>query len=91
MIDVGAEEIEVEDGYFCISGPMEVFGPISKKLEELKITPEEAEIQQVPMTFKEVDDETYLKIMKLVEMLEADEDVLKVYHNIEFSEHFETL
>lgn len=91
MIDVGAEEIEVEDGYFCVNGPMDVFGPISKKLEELNIVPEEANLEQVPTTFKDVDDDTYLIIMKLVDSLESDEDVIKVYHNIQFQDHFADL
>ncbi len=91
MIDAGAEDIEVEDGYFSITGPMEVFGSISKKLEEMGITPEEATLEQVPLTFKEVDDETYLTVMKMVDGLESDEDVLKVYHNIQYDERFENL
>lgn len=91
MIDCGAEEIELEDGFFEVSGPMEVFGAVSKKLEEMGVTPEEANLEQVPTTFKEVTDETYLNIMKLIAKLEADDDVVKVYHNIEFSEHFNDL
>lgn len=91
MIDVGAEEIELEDGYFSVTGPMEAFGPISKKLEELNITPEEATLEQVPITFKEVDDETYITIMKMIDALEADEDVIKAYHNMEYSDHFADL
>ena len=91
MIDAGAEEIELEDGIFCINGPMEVFGAISKKLEELEITPEEANLEQVPLTFKEVDDETYETIMKLVDALESEEDVIRVYHNIEYDERFADL
>lgn len=91
MIDAGAEEIELEDGFFCINGPMEVFGAVSKKLEELEITPEEATLEQVPLNFKEVDDETYESIMKLVDALESDEDVIKVYHNIEYDERFADL
>lgn len=91
MIDAGAEDITVEDGYFCVTGPMESFGTISKKLEELKIEPEEAGLEQVALTHKEVDDETYLTVMKLVDNLESDEDIIKVYHNIEFNERFNDL
>ncbi|OUR99563.1 transcriptional regulator [Halobacteriovorax marinus] len=91
MIELGAEDIELEDGFFSITGPMEIFGSVSKKLEELNVAPEEAALEQVPLTFKEVDDETYLTIMKLVDSLEEDEDVLKVYHNIEFDERFANL
>jgi YebC/PmpR family DNA-binding regulatory protein len=91
MIDAGAEDIEVEDGFYCINGPMEVFGAISKKLEELDVKPEEATLEQIPTTFKEIDDETYLANQKLIDTLEADEDVIKVYHNIEFDERFNDL
>ncbi|WP_127716840.1 YebC/PmpR family DNA-binding transcriptional regulator [Halobacteriovorax sp. HLS] len=91
MIDAGAEDIELEDGIFCINGPMEVFGAISKKLEELGVQPEEATLEQIPQTFKEVDDETYEAIMKMIDALESDEDVLKVYHNIEYDERFAEL
>ncbi|PIK16392.1 YebC/PmpR family DNA-binding transcriptional regulator [Halobacteriovorax sp. JY17] len=91
MIDCGAEEIELEDGIFEVSGPMEVFGSISKKLEEMKLEPEEAGLQQIPTTFKEISDESYLSNMKLIEKLEADDDVVTVYHNIQFSEHFNDL
>ena len=91
MIDAGAEDIEIEDGFFCITGPMETFGSISKKLEELNVAPEEACLEQIPTTYKEVDDQTYLAIMKLVDFLESDEDVVRVYHNIEFDERFNDL
>jgi YebC/PmpR family DNA-binding regulatory protein len=91
MIDQGAEDIELEDGFFTVSGPMEIFGQISKKLHDMNISPEEAGLEQVPLNFKEVDDETYLTIMKMIDALESDEDVLKVYHNIEFDERFANL
>jgi YebC/PmpR family DNA-binding regulatory protein len=91
MIDAGAEDIELEDGFFSITGPMEIYGAVSKKLDELGIVPDEAGLEQVPLTFKEVDDETYLTVMKMVDTLESDEDVLKVYHNIQFDERFANL
>lgn len=91
MIDAGAEDIELSDGFFEVSGPMEAFGSISKKLEQLNISPEEAGLVQVPTTFKEVSDETYLIIRKLIDLLEGDDDVLKVYHNMEFREEFNNL
>ena len=91
MIDVGAEEIEHEDGHFIVHAAKEQFGAISKKLEELDILPDEANLEQIPITYKEVDDETYLANMKLIHALEEGEDVVKVYHNIEYQEHFQGL
>lgn len=89
MIDAGASDIQQEDGYFTVSGPMMSFGPIQKKLDELKIKAEEAGLERVPQTFKKVDKETFKTIMKLVTMLENDDDVVKVYHNIEYDQAFE--
>jgi transcriptional/translational regulatory protein YebC/TACO1 len=47
------------------------------------ITPEEASLERIPTTKKECDEETLDKVMKLIEAIEDDEDVIKVYHNIE--------
>lgn len=83
MIDAGAEEIEAQDEFFEIIGPMDVFGQIQNKLQELSLTPDEAGLQRIPTTFKEVDDEeTISQLEKLIDLLEEDEDVVTVYHNL---------
>jgi YebC/PmpR family DNA-binding regulatory protein len=87
MIDAGAEEIESEEDMLEVIGPMESFGSIQAKFEELKMTPEEANLQRIPTTFKKVDDETIMgQLEKLVDALECDDDVVCVYHNIEGDE-----
>lgn len=86
LIDVGAEDVVEEDGYITVKGNVEDFGAISKKLEELKIVPEESNLERVPLNFKKVNKDSYAKIAKMIEMLEDDDDVQKVYHNIEFDE-----
>jgi YebC/PmpR family DNA-binding regulatory protein len=91
LIDVGAEDVLLEDGYITVTGEMEAFGSLTKKLQELGITPEEANLERIPLVFKKVDDETYKANMKLIELIEADGDVTKVYHNIEFDERFQDL
>jgi len=88
VIDVGAENIEIEDGFYIVTGPMESYGPILKKLDELKISCEESGLERVPTLYKEVDKETFKQVMKLVSMLEDDDDVIKVYHNIQYDEAF---
>lgn len=87
MIDVGAEDIDTtEEGNFEVMGPMESFGDIQTKLQEMDITPEEANLQRIPNNFKSVDEETYTQIEKLIGLLEDDEDVVGVYHNLEGEE-----
>lgn len=83
MIDAGAEDIEVEDDRFVIYGEKDSFGDIQAKLEALGITPEEANLERIPNTYKQVDEATFEQCMQLIEALEADDDVIKVFHNID--------
>lgn len=86
MIDAGAEDIETEEENFEVYGPMESFGSIQTKLQEMGVTPEEAGLQRIPNNFKAADEETYAQIEKLIGLLEDDEDVVSVYHNLEGEE-----
>lgn len=86
LIDAGAEDVEVEDGYITVYCAMEDFGALQKKLEEMKITVENAELQRIPSVLTKLDDDNFKKAMKFIEVLEDDDDVQKVYHNIETTE-----
>tara|TARA_B100001971_G_scaffold37960_1_gene33016 strand:+ start:59440 stop:60159 length:720 start_codon:yes stop_codon:yes gene_type:complete len=86
LIDAGAEDFDSDEEFFEIYGPMDAFGTIQNKLQELNITPEEASLQRIPTTFKAIDDETMALMEKLIGSLEDDEDVVSVYHNIEGEE-----
>lgn len=86
LIDAGAEEVEVDEGYVNVTTAMEDFGSLQQKLDELGIEAETADLQRIPNTTVDLDDEAFVKVYKLVEVLEDDDDVQKVYHNIEISE-----
>lgn len=86
MIDAGAEDVEFEEGFYTVTSAMEDFGSIQKKLFELKIEPTEASLQRIPTTTKKITPEVFKKLMKLIDTLEDDDDVQKVYHNVEFDE-----
>jgi YebC/PmpR family DNA-binding regulatory protein len=83
MIDAGAEEVELEDNLYEVVGPMEVFGAIQEKLQSLSITPDEATLERIPLNYKGVDEETKEQVEKLISLLEEDDDVVTVYHNLE--------
>jgi len=92
VIDAGAEEVEIEDGYVTVTTAMEDFGRMQKKLDGLQIEVEEAELQRIPNTLVKVEDEIFSKVIKLIETLDDDDDVQKVYHNLDAStEQFESL
>ncbi len=87
LIDAGAEDIVLEDdGFFHITTSLEDFGAMAKKLEELKVEPESAELQRIPTDTKEFSVEDALKIMKVIDLFEEDEDVQNVFHNLEITD-----
>jgi transcriptional/translational regulatory protein YebC/TACO1 len=58
------------------------FGNLQKALEDKNIQPISAELEWIPTTTVPVTDEQAEDISKLIERLEEDEDVNKVFHNM---------
>jgi YebC/PmpR family DNA-binding regulatory protein len=86
IIDAGAEDVELEDGIFTITTAMEDFGLMMKKLEEMGIEPESAELQRIPKTLTKLDKDSALKVLRLIDVFEDDDDVQNVFHNLELTE-----
>jgi len=86
IIDAGVEEVILEDGFFIITTPLEDFGNVRKKLEEMEIEPENAELQRIPVETKILTTEEAIKVLKIVEEFEDDDDVQNVFHNLEVSD-----
>ncbi|MBN2639831.1 MAG: YebC/PmpR family DNA-binding transcriptional regulator [Bacteroidales bacterium] len=87
LIEAGAEEIELdEEGFFQITTSMEDFGTMMKKLEELGIEPESADLQRIPNDTKTLELEDAQKIIKVIDLFEDDDDVQKVFHNLEITD-----
>lgn len=83
MIDAGADDVELDEGFYVVTGPKEAFGRIQEKLQEINITPEEASLVRIPLTKKEVSPEALEQVSRLIDLLEDDDDVVAVYHNLE--------
>lgn len=86
IIDAGVEEIELEGDVFIITTALEDFGNVQKKIEELEVVPENAELQRIPHDTKQLDQEDALRVLKVIEDFEEDEDVQNVYHNLELTD-----
>ena len=82
VIDAGAEDVVLEEGMITITTAMEDFGNMMKKLEQLKIEPESAGLQRIPRSSETLDIESARKVMRLIDIIEDDEDVQTVYHNL---------
>jgi YebC/PmpR family DNA-binding regulatory protein len=83
LIDYGLEEIgEDSEDNIIIRTPFNEFGNMSKALEEKGIDVITAELTRIPTTAVELPEEQANEVLKLVDHLEQDEDVQKVYHNL---------
>lgn len=86
MIDAGAEDFDVDGDTITITCAKENFGSVSKKLSELGIEPEEAALKRIPNDTKKLDVESAKKVLKFIEVLEDDDDIQNVYHNLEMTD-----
>ena len=89
LIDGGLEEMEVEDEYLTLYTAFEDFGNMVKMLEELGIECESAELQRIPNCTRQIDPESIKKVLKVISILEEDDDVTNVYHDMEIPDDFE--
>ena len=86
IIDAGVDDFEEDDDVFVITTTMEGFTPVQKRLEELGIEVENAELQRIPVETKQLDAENGVKVLKIVEIIEDDDDVQNVFHNLEITD-----
>jgi YebC/PmpR family DNA-binding regulatory protein len=86
MIDAGAEDIMMEDNFFTVTTAMEDFGTLMKKLDELGVEPENAELRRIPKDTATLSLEDSKKVMKIIDAFEEDDDVQNIFHNMELTD-----
>ena len=83
LIDFGMEEMEDDgEGNLILQVPFTEFGAMQKGLEDKKIEIINAELQRVPTTYVELTEEQEEEVNKLLEVIEEDDDVTNVWHNM---------
>lgn len=86
VIDAGAEDIEVNDEVYYITTSMEDFGRVRKRIEEMGIEAENAELRRIPDDVKQLDVDSAVRVLKIVEEFEDDDDVQNVFHNLDVTD-----
>lgn len=82
LIDAGAEDIERGDEEVVIYTKFTEFGHMAKFLESKHLDAKSSELHYIPNMTKELSEAETDEVLKLVEMLEGDDDVQTVYHNL---------
>ena len=80
--DLGESTDEEGNDIIVLRTAFTDFGNMQKALEEKGINPISAELEWIPGTTVPVTDEQAEEVSKLIERLEQDEDVQKVFHNM---------
>ncbi len=87
LIDHGLEEMgesvgEKGEPQLVVRCAFADFGQLQKALEDRKITPLSSESEYIPVTPVTLPDDQAHEVLKMIDKLEQDEDVQKVFHNL---------
>ena len=89
-LDAGAEDMTAEEDVFEITTAPNDFSAVREALEAQGLSFLSAEVSMIPQnTVAVTDPDTLKSILKMLEMLEENDDVQNVYHNAELPEEDE--
>ncbi len=84
VLDAGAEDIQFDDDYFEVTTEVETFEDVRKALADAGLEVENASLQWIAKNTVDVSGEAQEKVIKLIDMLEDNDDVQNVYSNANF-------
>jgi YebC/PmpR family DNA-binding regulatory protein len=85
-VDAGADDVLPGDEEIEIFAPAEHYHTVVQSLEKAGVKVSESELRMEPNQKLELDPESSVQVMKLLEQLEELDDVQAVYTNLEFSD-----
>ena len=86
LIDGGLEELEIDPEAITVYCEFGDFNNLQLKLEDLNIEIENSELQRIPRNIKKITVEQAEKVIKLLDLLEDNDDVQQVFHSMELTE-----
>ncbi|MSO46661.1 MAG: YebC/PmpR family DNA-binding transcriptional regulator [Thermoleophilia bacterium] len=84
--DAGADDSEGEDGIFRVTTEPTALSVVRNALEAAGFEVTSAELTLLPKQLAEIDDEGSRKVLKMVDLLEDDDDVQEVFFDVEITE-----
>lgn len=84
LIDHGLEELftDPEENQIIIYTAFQDYNTMQKALEEKNLPVVSSELERLANSFTELTEEQENEVMEMIEKMEQDDDVQKVYHNI---------
>jgi YebC/PmpR family DNA-binding regulatory protein len=84
-LENGAEDVTERESGFDVTCPTDVYTELVDALEAAQIAVESKQVTRIPNLTVEVDSETSVSVMKLLEKLEDHDDVQSVATNVNFT------
>ena len=86
LIDGGLEELETDEQTITIFCDFSDFSNMQTCLENLNIEITNSELQRIPNNIKNITADDARSVIKLLDLLEENDDVQQVFHNMELTE-----
>lgn len=84
--DAGADDVLAGEDAIEVYAAPDKFGAVVHALEKAGIRPAESELRMEPNQKMELDPESTVSVMRMIEQLEELDDVQNVYTNVEFTD-----
>ncbi len=85
-LDAGASDFETDEDTFVITTSPENFSAVRDSLDEKGYTFLENSVGMVPNMLTKAEGDVAIKVQKLIDLLEEDDDVSDIYHNADIIE-----
>ena len=85
LIDGGLEELELDEEAITIYCDFQEFSNMQNKIEELNIEIQNSELHRIPVSTKKINPDEARKVIKLLDLLEENDDVKQVFHNMDLT------
>lgn len=85
-LDCGAEDIQITDDVFEIYTSPDDFDAVKENLENNNITIADSLIDLIPSNYITLPADKEATFQKMIDLLEDNDDIQEVYHNVELSE-----
>jgi YebC/PmpR family DNA-binding regulatory protein len=82
LIDFGVTDLSKSESEISITAKFENFGSLQKELERRKFDIISSEFEREAITLKNLSEDEIIKVEKLINMIDEDDDVQNVYHNM---------
>ena len=82
LIDFGVIDLSKSENEISITAKFEDFGSIQKELERREFEIKSIEFEREAITLKNLKEEERVQVEKLLALVDEDEDVQNVYHNM---------